>query len=465
MDFHTAEMARLAPNPKKLQDDFGVSGELPYRHTRGSNPQRYWGPSFFYPTVNCTLCLLVFAEIGEGKDLNHLGAWADYLPGAAWEELVCWVEKGGSLPQTELRMLGRVVSEYMNWMDSFGVLPRWTGAQSLQISEWNLWHLKVKNARVTLKLGQEVMITAIGSHNNAGRKATKGAAVAAYAKLLEVVDRVTEPAGPAAVAQFRSHWNSASAYVQKDVIQEGAEFQRLLKHGRTDQWLLEQKEWASASPQMMIDASEALLRAKEELAVKEAQLVEEKATLQLVRGHLELLQKEKEALLLQLQKEKEEALDNRPQSSEGDLQKIKDAKVSVMEQQLSEREREVAQLTERVDSKAENLETAEKTQADRHDALSKVVANLQQQMDEQRTHFQERLLLQGDEAADLEKALKEAKGKLEDSAATLEDLKHQREEALTRANKADEVVALVVASMALSQVGVHGSRIVGLLGT
>ena len=45
-------IVRLAPNPKKLQDDFGVSGDLPYRRTPGTNPQRYWGPSFFYLTVD-----------------------------------------------------------------------------------------------------------------------------------------------------------------------------------------------------------------------------------------------------------------------------------------------------------------------------------------------------------------------------------------------------------------------------
>ena len=432
----------MAPDPKKLQDDFGVSGDVSYRHVPGANPQRYWGPSFFYPTIDCTLCLLVFAEIGEGKDLNHLGAWAEFLPGGRWDELVCWVEKGGSLPSTELRMLGRVVSDYMNWMDSFGVLPRWVGAQSLQISEWNLWHLKVKNDRLKTQLGQDVLITAVGSYSNAGRKAVKGAAVAAYAKVLEVADRVTEPAGPAAVAQFRSYWNSASAYVEKNVIQEGAEFQRLLKHGRTEEWLLQQKDWASAGPQMMIDASEVVLRMKAELAVKEAQLSEEKAALQLMRGHLDMLAKEKHALLLQLEKEREEA----PQSSGGGKQEIKDAKVKAMESMLEKKEGEVANLEKVALCKAENLEAVERAQADRCELLNKVAAELQTTIEQQRQRFEEHLNLKGAEAATLQTELNAANRKMQEGAAALEAFKVQREAALEKALEADNVVASVVAA-------------------
>ena len=346
------------------------------------------------------------------------------------------------MPSTELRMLGRVASDYMNWMDSFGVLPRWVGAQSLQISEWNLRHRILKNDWLKTKLGQDVLITAVGSYSNAGRKAIKGAAVAAYAKVLEVAERVTEPAGPAAVAQFRSHWNSASAYVGKNVIQEGAEFQRLLKHGRTEEWLLQQKDWASAGPQMMIDASEVVLRMKAELAVKEAQLSEEKAALQLARGQLDMLLKEKKALLLQLEKEKEEG----PDSSGGDQQKIKDEKVRVMENQLLKKEDEATNLANVALSKAENLEEVERVQADRCEMLNKVVVELQTTIEQQRNRFEEHLNLKGKEAAALQTELSTANRKMQEGAAALEAFKVQREEALERALEAEKVVASAVAA-------------------
>ena len=34
--------------------------------------------------------------MGERKDLKYLGAWAEYLPGGGWDELVCWAEQGGA---------------------------------------------------------------------------------------------------------------------------------------------------------------------------------------------------------------------------------------------------------------------------------------------------------------------------------------------------------------------------------
>ena len=169
IDQHAAERARLAPDPRELQDVYGLSGDAPLCYTPGSNPLRYWPPNYFYPTTDSTLCLVVFSNIGS-KDLNHLACWAEYLPGGAWDRLALWPTEGGSLPVTELRMLGRVVSDYMNWLDGFGVLPRSSAGLSLQISEWNVWHLRMTNDRFKLKLGKDLLIAASAPAPRRGKK-------------------------------------------------------------------------------------------------------------------------------------------------------------------------------------------------------------------------------------------------------------------------------------------------------
>ena len=427
IDQHAAERPRIATDPQTLQDIYGLSGDLPFCYTPGSNPLRYWPPNYFYPTNDSTLCLVVFADIG-GKDLNHLSGWEEYLPGGAWDRLVLWAEKGGSFPATELRMLGRVVSDYMNWLDSFGVLPRSSAGLSLQISEWNVWHLTMTNDRFKLKLGKDLLIVAIGPCNKEGRKAIKGAAVAAYAKALEIHDCIDKPAGPEAIQQFREFWNSVDAYSMAGV-QAGKDFHRLLAHGKTDKWLLEQRDWAAVNPQMFIDASEVVLRAKEEARLKAAQLDEQRAMLQLMQAETLRAQKEKDVL----QQEKEDLKKKLRDAKKSSADKLTE-KISRMEEELGKKTDELRRLQTLGKNKEDHIRSEEQSLQEERDQLSQAVERLQRQLQDQESSWQEKLNIEKHQWTATERNLETAKSELVD---TLRELRRLRDMDRDQVEKAE----------------------------
>ena len=417
IDEHAAERDRLAANPQLLQDMYGLSGDVQFCHTPGSNPMRYWPPNYFYPTNDSTLCLVVFSDIG-GKDLNHLACWADYLPGGAWDRIALWPTEGGSLPATELRMLGRVVSDYMNWLDGFGVLPRSSAGMSLQISEWNVWHLRMTNDCFKLKLGKDLLIAAIGSCSKQGQKAVKGAAVAAYAKALEVKDRVDKPAGEEAIKQFREFWNSVDAYNMG--VQPGKDFHRLLSHGKTDKWLFEQRDWASVNPQMFIDASEVVLRAKEEARLKAAQLDEQRAALQLMQAEALQTQKERDTLRQEKEALTQKLRDAKQSSSTDKLAE----KITWMEGELNKKTEELEKLQRLGQGKAEQIRSEEASLQKERDELNQAVERLERQLKDQESSWREKLHLEKDQWSATQQELEKAKCELQE---TLKELRMLRE--------------------------------------
>ena len=430
IDQHAGERDRLATNPRQFQDMYGLSGDVPFAHTPGSNPLRYWPPNYFYPTTDSTLCLVVFSDIG-GKDLNHLACWAEYLPGGAWDRLVLWPGEGGSLPATELRMLGRVVSDYMNWLDGFGVLPRSSAGMSLQISEWNVWRLRMTNDRFKLKLGKDLLIAAVGSCSKQGQKAVKGAAVAAYAKALEVSDRVDKPAGEEAIKQFREFWNSVDAYNQG--VQAGKDFSRLLNHGKTDKWLFEQRDWASVNPQMFIDASEVVLRAKEEARLKAAQLDEQRMVLQLMQADALRTQIERDTLRQEKEVLAQKLRDAKNHSTSAD--KLAE-KIASMELELSKKTEELERLQRLGQGKEEQIRSEEQTLQEERDELNQAVERLECQLRDQENSWKEKLHVEKDQWSATQLELEKAKCELQDTLKELRKLRDMDRVQVERAEAA-----------------------------